>query len=53
MPGAKFRVKFADSKTPRSVGIRPPKNTSLTRDDDSRLVEEWMRRREFALKRRK
>ena len=51
--GAKLRVKFADSKSPRSVGIRPPKNTSLTRDDDSRLVEEWMQRRGFALTRRK
>jgi hypothetical protein len=51
--GAKFRVKFADSKTPRSVSVRPPVNTSLTRDDDSRLVEDWMQRRGFALTRRK
>jgi hypothetical protein len=47
--GARFRVKFADSKIPRSVSIRPPNVAKFTRDDDGKLVEEWLRNREFSL----
>lgn len=46
--GAKFQVKFSDSKTPRSVGIRPTNVAKFTRDDDGRLVEEWLGKRGFS-----
>jgi len=47
--GARFRVKFSDSKIPRSVSVRPPNVAKFTRDDDGKLVEEWLRKREFSL----
>ncbi len=46
--GAKFRVKFADSKTPRSVSIRPPNVAKFTRDDDGRRIDEWLLKRGFS-----
>ncbi len=49
--GAKFRVKFSDSKTPRSVNVRPPNVATFTRDDDGKHVEEWLRMREFLVPR--
>ena len=49
--GAKFRVKFSDSKTPRSVNVRPPNVATFTRDDDGKHVEEWLRQREFLVPR--
>ncbi len=39
---AAFRVKFTDSKTPRSVVIKPPNVAQFTRDDDGGLVEAWL-----------
>ena len=44
---ATFEVRFADSRRPRRVTVRPPNIASFTRDGDSALVEEWLRRREF------
>lgn len=49
---ARFRIKFADSKRPRMAKIQP-KSASFARDDDGRLVEEWLRRRDFTLARRR
>jgi hypothetical protein len=46
---AAFKVKFADSKTPRSVCIRPSNIAEYTRDDDGALVEQWLTRRGFIL----
>jgi len=46
---AAFQIKFADSKTPRSVVIRPSNIAQYTRDADSALVEEWLTRRGFIL----
>ena len=44
---ASFQVKFSDAKNPRMVTIRPGNITEYTRDDDARIVEEWMRERKF------
>ncbi|GIW90017.1 MAG: hypothetical protein KatS3mg109_0449 [Pirellulaceae bacterium] len=44
---AVFKVKFADSKTPRSVTIRPSNIATYTRDSDAALVEQWLERRGF------
>ncbi|MBF0629222.1 MAG: hypothetical protein HQL91_13480 [Magnetococcales bacterium] len=44
---AKFQVKFSASKNPRTVTIRPANQAMYTRDDDSLLLEEWMKRRGF------
>jgi hypothetical protein len=46
---AVFKVKFADSKTPRSVKIRPSNIAEYTRDHDASMVEEWLRLRGFLL----
>ena len=46
---AAFKVKFADSKTPRSVCIRPSNIAEYTRDDDGALVEQWLTKRGFIL----
>lgn len=46
--GAKFRVKFADSKTPRMVSIRPPNVAKFTRDDDGKRIDEWLALRRFS-----
>lgn len=48
MRRASFHVKFTDSKNPRTVTVRPSNITSYTRDDDSTVVEEWLRKRGFA-----
>jgi hypothetical protein len=44
---AGFLVKFKDSKTPRSVAIRPDNIAEYTRDDDGALVEQWLAKRGF------
>jgi len=44
---ATFAVKFRDCKRPRSVSIQSGNKTSLTRDDDSALVEKWLVARGF------
>jgi hypothetical protein len=46
--GAKFRVKFSDSRTPRSVSLRPPNVARFTRDDDGRRIDEWLAKRGFS-----
>jgi hypothetical protein len=46
---ASFQVKFADSKTPRTVVIKPSNVAQFTRDDDSVLVERWLEARGFIL----
>lgn len=46
---ANFSVKFADSRTPRTVSIRPSNVASYTRDADAVLVEDWLARRGFAM----
>jgi hypothetical protein len=47
---AGFRVKFAESPTPRLVTIRPTNVAHYTRDDDSVRVEAWLALRGFILK---
>jgi hypothetical protein len=42
-----FKVKFADSKTPRSVKIRPSNIAEYTRDSDAAVLEEWLTFRGF------
>ena len=46
---ASFLVKFADSKTPRTVTIRPNNVASYTRDSDASAVEVWLTKRGFAM----
>lgn len=46
---AGFLVKFTDAKTPRSVIIKPSNIAQYTRDDDSVLVEAWLRARGFII----
>ena len=44
---AGFLVKFSDSRTPRTVTIRPSNIADYTRDGDSTVVEQWLMRRGF------
>lgn len=44
---AVFKVKFADSKTPRSVKICPSNVAEYGRDHDASMIEEWLRLRGF------
>ncbi len=46
---AVFQVKFTDSKTPRSVTIRPSNIAQFTRDSDAEQVEEWLDKRGFII----
>jgi hypothetical protein len=46
---ATFKVKFADSNTPRSVCIRPSNIAQYSRDADGALVEQWLTKRGFIL----
>ena len=45
--GAVFRIKFAGTKRPRSVTVRPPNMAKYDRDDDSDVVETWLALRGF------
>jgi hypothetical protein len=45
--GAVFKVKFTDSSKERSVTIRPPGIAKYERDQDSELIELWMKSRGF------
>ena len=47
---AAFEVRFSDSRRPRRVTVYPPNRASFMRDGDGFLIEEWLRRREFAVK---
>lgn len=44
---AVFRVKFTDSKTPRTVKIKPDNIAEYTRDADAVLIERWLELRGF------
>jgi hypothetical protein len=44
---AGFSVKFADSRTARSVAVRPPNRAEHTRDEDRVVLERWMLKRQF------
>ncbi len=44
---AGFQVKFKDSRTPRSISIRPPNIAEYTRDSDATIIETWLARRGF------
>jgi hypothetical protein len=44
---ARFKVKFADAKTPRTVTIRPSNIAQYQRDADSVFVEQWLLNRGF------
>lgn len=46
---AAFKVKFLDSKTPRSVTIRPSNVAQYSRDADAQLIERWLELRGFIL----
>ncbi len=46
---ATFKVAFEDSEKERSVTIRPPGIARFERNDDSELIERWLRRRGFIL----
>jgi hypothetical protein len=46
---ASFQVKFTDSKTPRSITIKPPYAAQYTRDSDSAPIEDWLIKRGFVL----
>ncbi|MAT16306.1 MAG: hypothetical protein CMJ46_13670 [Planctomyces sp.] len=45
---ATFSVKFSDSKSPRSVTIKPPNAALYLRDDDAVHLEEWLHKRGFS-----
>lgn len=49
--GARFRVKFRNSRAPRTVALRIPNVARFTRDEDGSLIEVWLDRRRFALPR--
>jgi hypothetical protein len=47
--GAKFQVRFTDSKTERTVTIRPSNIAHYTRDSDAAVVEDWLSKRGFII----
>jgi hypothetical protein len=46
---AKFGVRCTDSPRPRSVEIRAPQQAKYKRDDDSALIELWLKLRGFRI----
>jgi hypothetical protein len=46
---ASFQVKFTDSKTARTVTIRPSNIAQYTRDSDASVVEDWLTERGFII----
>jgi hypothetical protein len=46
---ASFLVKFTDSKTARTVVIRPPNIAQYTRDSDAGIIESWLTKRGFVI----
>jgi hypothetical protein len=44
---ATFAVKFAGSRKPRTVVIKPSNVAQFTRDEDAGLVERWLEARGF------
>lgn len=49
LDSATFKVAFEDSAKERSVTIRPPGIARFERNDDSELIERWLRARGFIL----
>jgi hypothetical protein len=49
---AHFSVKFTDSKTPRTVVVKPSNVTQYMRDDDATIAETWLRKRGFIVSER-
>jgi hypothetical protein len=47
--GVTFKVKFEGSEKERSVTVRPPGIARYERNEDSELVERWLRNRGFIL----
>lgn len=47
LSSAVFKIAFEGSAKERSVTIRPPNIAKYERDDDSELVETWLRERRF------
>lgn len=47
---AKFSVRFADSKRPRVVTIRPTNYILYGKDDDAPMVEKWLFQQDFIVK---
>jgi hypothetical protein len=45
-----FKVRFADSRTPRSVVIQLPNKATYTRDSDAAIVERWLELRGFIVR---
>jgi hypothetical protein len=45
-----FRITFSDSAKPRTVTITPPNEAQYMRDDDSAVVEQWLKSRGFIAK---
>ena len=46
---ASFLVKFTDSKTARTVVIRPSNIAQYTRDSDADIIESWLTKRGFII----
>jgi hypothetical protein len=46
---ASFQVKFTDSKTARTVTIRPSNIAQYTRNSDASVVEDWLTERGFII----
>ncbi len=44
---ASFLVKFTDSKTARTITIRPSNIALYTRDSDAEVIEDWLKKRGF------
>jgi hypothetical protein len=44
-----FQIKFTDSKAPRMITIKPPNLAQYTRDSDSAIIEDWLKRRGFII----
>lgn len=46
---AKFEVKFSDAPSSRMVTVRLPMSTQYVRDDDSTILEGWLRSQKFII----
>lgn len=44
-------MKFSDSKTPHTITVKPSNIAQFTRDSDGALVEEWLLKRGFVIRR--
>jgi hypothetical protein len=44
---AKFLIKFADSKTPRTITLSSGNRAQFKRDDDGEIIEKWLGKRGF------